>query len=247
MLVPDVVRKSVIFLGKKHPKDEEIRVGGTAFVVAIPRFPLERAFVYLVTAKHCIDDIKRLSAEGLADGKVYLRINSKTAALPPVETDPDEWFFHPTEPEKVDVAVYPILSGYDGWDVQNFVLKPDDSYVTSKIIEDEKIGPGDEVFIAGLFTKHSGKTKNIPIIRIGNIAAMAEEPVYPRWCPGHPMEAYLIEARSIGGLSGSPVFVNVGTRAGIAYDGAIPHRGSNAFYLLNHRARFSCNDETLVF
>jgi hypothetical protein len=45
-------------------------------------------------------------------------------------------------------------------------------------------------------------------VRLGNIALMPEEPIETR--DYGFMEAYLIEARSIGGLSGSPVFVHVG-------------------------------------
>ena len=36
---------------------------------------------------------------------------------------------------------------------------------------------------------------------------MPEERVWTKWCG--PTEAYLVEANSIGGLSGSPVFVNL--------------------------------------
>jgi hypothetical protein len=53
---------------------------------------------------------------------------------------------------------------------------------------------------------HRGLQKNIPIIRIGNLAAMPEERIFTEklgW-----IDAYLVEARSIGGLSGSPVFVH---------------------------------------
>jgi hypothetical protein len=47
--------------------------------------------------------------------------------------------------------------------------------------------------------------KNLPILRTGNIAMMPLEPI--KTCHGS-MEAYLIELRSIAGLSGSPVFVH---------------------------------------
>jgi hypothetical protein len=66
---------------------------------------------------------------------------------------------------------------------------------------------GDEVFVSGLFRHHYGKSKNIPIVRIGNLAALNEERVVTRY---GEMDAYLIEARSIGGISGSPVFLNLG-------------------------------------
>ena len=70
------------------------------------------------------------------------------------------------------------------------------------------IGCGDEVFLTGLFNSHYGKQNNLPIIRIGNIASMPEEPIQTKNMGA--IDAYLIEARSIGGLSGSPVFVQVG-------------------------------------
>jgi hypothetical protein len=59
------------------------------------------------------------------------------------------------------------------------------------------------VFIAGLFTKAPGKERIVPIVRHGNIAMLPEEKVQTGL--GFA-DVYLIEARSIGGLSGSPVF-----------------------------------------
>ncbi|MFA6561799.1 MAG: hypothetical protein WCV00_07800 [Verrucomicrobiia bacterium] len=70
----------------------------------------------------------------------------------------------------------------------------------------EVMGIGDEVCIVGLFSYHKGTSKNHPILRTGNIAMMPDEPIQTS---EGPMEAYLIEARSIGGLSGSPVFVRI--------------------------------------
>jgi hypothetical protein len=67
----------------------------------------------------------------------------------------------------------------------------------------ETIRPGGDVAIIGLFRSHYGANRNIPIMRVGNIAAVLGEPV--KTYAGY-MEAYLIEARSIAGLSGSPVF-----------------------------------------
>ncbi len=75
-------------------------------------------------------------------------------------------------------------------------------FATDEIIKDQNIGLGDEVFITGLFGYVAGSQKNIPIVRVGNIAMMPDEKVPTE---GEPMEAYLIEARSMGGLSGSPV------------------------------------------
>lgn len=47
----------------------------------------------------------------------------------------------------------------------------------------------------------------MPIVRIGNISLLKGDPISTKF-KGF-IEGYLIEARSIGGLSGSPVFVNI--------------------------------------
>ena len=74
-------------------------------------------------------------------------------------------------------------------------------------------GLGDEVWAVGLFRSHFGRERNIPIVRMGNIVAMRGEPVFTEF---GDIDAYLVETRSIGGLSGSPVFVSVRTdRIGI--------------------------------
>jgi hypothetical protein len=64
------------------------------------------------------------------------------------------------------------------------------------------MGRGGDIAILGLFRSHYGKNRNIPIVRAGHIAALPEEPVNTRH--GY-MEAYLVEAQSIAGLSGSPL------------------------------------------
>jgi hypothetical protein len=77
-------------------------------------------------------------------------------------------------------------------------------FLNETVIREEKIGTGDEVFMTGLFVHLAGKGRNIPIVRTGNLAMLPTERVPTAL---GDMDAYLIEARSIGGLSGSPVFV----------------------------------------
>ena len=72
------------------------------------------------------------------------------------------------------------------------------------------VGIGDELITVGLFTQRHGAQKKIPIVRSGIIAAMPDEP-FEDQNTGKPYHAYLVEARSIGGLSGSPVFVSLDT------------------------------------
>ncbi len=101
------------------------------------------------------------------------------------------------------------------------------SIVTPEVAAEEMIGIGDEVHVLGLFTKHSGKEKNLPILRTGNIAAMPDEPVQT---PSGLMEAYLIEARSIGGLSGSPVFiVQTASKSPMSFAMRVPSENPSIF------------------
>jgi hypothetical protein len=113
----------------------------------------------------------------------------------------DNWIFH--ENPNVDAAVlhWEPPSTVDLWP---FPLK---EAVTPALIAREGIGLGEDVFVAGLFSRRAGQARNIPIIRVGNIVAMPEEPIMTET---GLQEAYLVELLSIGGLSGSPVFTYLG-------------------------------------
>ena len=83
-------------------------------------------------------------------------------------------------------------------------ILPEADFATAEAIKRHDIGVGDEIIIVGLFTRFHGQTKHVPIVRTGNIAMMSEEKIPTE---EGEIEAYLAEGRSIGGLSGSPVFV----------------------------------------
>ncbi len=99
---------------------------------------------------------------------------------------------------------------------------------TEDVIRDRDIGVGDDAFLTGLFSNHYGRDRNIPIVRVGSIAAMPGEKVEVDFFGTAVLiDAYLLEARSIGGLSGSPVFVVTSGFRG----GGVIHAGPQ-FYLL---------------
>ncbi|MFL5242649.1 MAG: hypothetical protein ACJ8FY_11130 [Gemmataceae bacterium] len=208
MLVPDEVRKCVVYLGHKHPRCDEPKIGGTAFCVSIPNPGIGRASCYLVTAKHNLDGIAQLSDQGLADGKVHLRYNKSLSGVDFNTPNVSDWYSHPTEAQSVDVAVLPI-NEFINMDILFFRLDPKE-VADTELIAEKQIGPGDEIFTVGLFSHRPGTERNFPVIRVGNIAGMPEEPIEVNWNGVKRMAAYLIEARSIGGMSGSPVFVNLG-------------------------------------
>jgi hypothetical protein len=158
---------------------------------------------YFVTAKHVIAQIKKESS----DKGVWLRLNTKAHGQTWYRTPLACWISDPDD-ESVDLAILKI--GIDGtfdhvtWPLELCVLKDSLDVVTTG---DRMVELGDELCFAGLFYPHNGERRNIPIVRIGNVAALRTEPVLNR--DGVPMDVYLVESRSLGGLSGSPVFIDI--------------------------------------
>jgi hypothetical protein len=208
MRVPDEIRKSVVFLGcRVHDGSQQVlRLGGTAFFVSVPGSAgVACNHIYLVTARHNI-----LS---LSTGDYEVRLNDtngqwRTVTIPQAT----QWWYHPTE--HTDVAVLP----FDPGNSADMVPIPVSMFLTDEIIYDHYIGQGDDIYIAGLFTRLTGQSRNTPIIRRGTVAMMPDDPVprvnlHDRICE---VEAYLIEVRSVGGISGSPVFLR--SPIGLPYD-----------------------------
>lgn len=216
MRVPEEVRKCVAFIC--YRANNGIKLVGTCFFVHIPIKNTEFSFGYIITAKHVIEYIKTRSI----DQKVYVRFNLKDRGVKLMGASINSWLYHPQDPT-VDVAVLkwvpPDIVDYRSLDIS--------MAATDEVIKKEGIGVGEEVFLTGLFANHYGKERNIPIVRIGNIAAMPEERV--QTSDLGPIEAYLVEARSIGGLSGSPVFAHL---VGIRHMGKASQLTAGKVYLL---------------
>ena len=195
MDIPQEVMKSVIFVGYKPQAGKET-VSGTAFLLIRKGEHLQ--FVYLATARHVIDRIRDLGLDS-----IYIRVNRKSGDAVWKRTALKDWHNHP-DGKQADVAVASFTLSDD---LQHLPY-PLDGMITQEAITDYQIGTGNDVFIAGLFHPHHGKKNNIPIVRVGTIAAMPTEKVDTTL---GPMDAYLIDTRSIRGLSGSPVFLAFGT------------------------------------
>ncbi len=201
--INDEALKCVAFLGLPTGTDEEPDADwlGTAFFADVLSFDEKLTHVYLVTAKHVAD---RLEGQ-----EFYIGLNRKEGGIAYFRVPATQKFWrHPTTPDEVDVAVVPWMPPPDLIEMKS--LRVQDWFLTHMTIEQQDIGPGDEVCAIGLFTKMTGRGKLIPIVRTGNIAMMPTEKIpgikiNDKWTG--EVEAYLIEARSIGGMSGSPVFV----------------------------------------
>src|SRR5258708_8023680 len=163
MRIPDELTKCVGFVS---PLMQNLQFGGTAFVVSTLT-DATHGYAHLVTAKHV--------AEKISPGEAIIAMNGKDGAPLFLQSGDVQWFYHPTEPNSVDVAVLPFASErYNEYDLTPI---PEDKFATEKIIADYKIGLGDEVFVIGLFTKFFGSTHLIPIVRTGNIAMMPNDRV----------------------------------------------------------------------
>ena len=204
MRVPEEVRQCVVYLGLPGADTsgrQTMIPRGTAFFVSVPsEVHNDIVFIYVVTAKHVA---KRL------EGREFL-VRANTAAGGSVFVPSGKqvvWWYHHTD-ESVDVAA---LAWAPPKEIEHKHI-PTSMFLTDEVIRDKKIGTGDEVFITGLFVHLAGSERNLPIVRMGNIAMMPGEPVPTSM--GN-IEAHLIEARSIGGLSGSPAFVRETIPSGI--------------------------------
>ena len=190
MRIPDQLLKCVGFVSRD---EENLDYRASAFVVSVP-YDGHSGCLHLVTAKHVAVSLQNGEASIAFNGKDGLPIWMKNGVNMP-------WYFHPDE--TVDVAILPMASvRLREYDYQDIAV---DLFLTSARSDEYQIGCGDDVFTIGLFAPFIGNLRFTPIVRTGVIAMMPEGRIH------HPkfgsMEAYLTESRSLGGLSGSPVFV----------------------------------------
>lgn len=200
MRLSNDARRAVCFLGYGMGNDFDPR--GTGFFVTW------EGAQYLVTVKHV--------ATGLASkGSFCMRLNRLDGLGISIEFDPEEeayqfpWFTHPDE--TVDLAVMALNVNLQKESVDAVRLSPS---VFDWEGEDLEVGVGDVCHAVGLFSRFSGKMRNVPIVHTGNLATLGDgERIRVRdrnsnradaeiECEGH-----LVELSNLPGLSGAPVFV----------------------------------------
>jgi hypothetical protein len=193
MRIPHQVLKCVGFISHDKPKLDYL---GTVFVVTVPSVAdPSGGYAHLVTAKHV--------AELIDPGPFAIGMNAKDGTKLIVKSGDARWWYHPTESDSVDVAVtYFAPTMVNEYDLECI---PSAIFASDRSLQEYGVGLGDETFTVGLFTRFFGTSRFEPIVRIGNIAMMPGQRI-PLKGFGEA-EAYLVEGRSIGGLSGSPVFV----------------------------------------
>lgn len=181
------------FIG--FPTERGFSVSGTCFFVCVEREELD--FAYAVTCRHVIN--ANSNSPGL-----HIRVNRKGKSPKAIPIENNAWIKHPDP--KVDVAICHFdFNRHDQDEDLDVGVLSKGSIATEETAKHYGLSAGIEVFIIGAFVGRIGENRNIPIVRSGNIAAMPLEPVWP-YSPTRP--AYLVETRSLGGISGSPLFLH---------------------------------------
>lgn len=221
MRVPKSVRDCVLYVGVEDTDNpDNVKYGGTAFIVSIPG-EHSGSFAYLVTAKHNLEKIGKRP--------YFIRANTPDGSAVVFDAKGLEWIFHPDN--TVDAAIA-LFAPPDEVTLDTRSVHESD-FLTDQDIETYRIGAGDEVIMTGLFTEVEGQHKNLPIVRMGNVALIPDEPIPFKEAL---IEGYLIEARSIGGLSGSPAFVS--STVLVNYPNKVPEDKTRNFYWVPGKSFF---------
>jgi hypothetical protein len=109
-------------------------------------------------------------------------------------------------------------------------------FTSPEKLASKDIGPGDLIYIVGLFRLIAGQEKNLPFVHTGHLALIPgseKVPIYDRASQQTILsEVYLVEAQTLDGLSGSPVFVRRGIKVQpIEETGAWPQAYAAVFLL----------------
>jgi len=175
---------------------------GTGFFVGVKNEESPDNYnVYLVTAKHVLQDV---NGNYLPIIVIHLNKLDGTSQLIKIELNKNIEIFSHSDND-VDIACFNCLPDQKVFD---FKFIQNDLISTNEIIEKNGIAEGEEIFFTGLFTSHLGQKRNQPIVRFGKVALMSEEKI--EWKekakPAKFLDLYLFECQSFGGNSGSPVF-----------------------------------------
>jgi hypothetical protein len=199
MRIADEMLRCVAFFGyaDSAPGKGGIDCIGTGFFVA------HEGVVYLVTAKHLSHELKR--------DPFLVRLNKTDGTSENLKADNVDWLNHPDSAVDVSAVAIKIKNeiAYDSISMATNIhcFQPGE-------FEKSNIGVGNETYTIGLFRLLSGEKRNLPICHTGNIAMLPSTeriPVVDWTDPAEQrrlfVEGYLVEAQSLDGLSGSPVFV----------------------------------------
>jgi hypothetical protein len=186
-----------LFTDEKNPKPI-----GTAFFVGIE---LKKYFVvYMITAKHVLKKSGKLDDSELLSS-IRMRLNNKNGILEYSIRNISKSEVLSHEDGNVDLIAINITLSQNHFD---YLFIHEKMFTDEKILNENNIGEGSKVFFVGLFGNFYGNQRNYPVLRFGNISLMTKEKlIIDDNEPSKLAHVYLIECQSMGGFSGSPVFL----------------------------------------
>jgi hypothetical protein len=185
------------------PGHDGTQYGGTGFLVCDPEDGIQIPF--LVTARHVAKEL-----EAYEDTGFFVRVNRMDGSGEEIPVQDIHWSYHPDP--TVDLAATVFVFPAEIYDAIYFPLRGRHFENEDRIAPASAVICGDEIAIVGLFRLHFGKKRNVPITHSGHVAALPHPderiPIRNRKTQDIvESEAYLVEAQTLEGLSGSPVFI----------------------------------------
>lgn len=200
-----ILGRTVIFL---FTEGSQIPIG-TGFIVGYP-VPGRQDMVVpmVVTAKHVVGGHQKILGRFTPkEGTIPIVVMYDLAGM---RREGDLWE-HPDE--GVDIVAFRTAH----FEQTEYVPIPLQMLASVGTYKDEDIKPTDRVIFPCMLVNFMGSGRNYPVIRDGSIALIPDEPVPLRYTVGSKQvvtkqHVVLIDATSIPGASGSPVFLWPGPR-----------------------------------
>ncbi|WP_316234918.1 MULTISPECIES: hypothetical protein [unclassified Bradyrhizobium] len=137
-------------------------------------------------------------------GGSIIRINKPYGSTFNIELNPEDWIF---DPKGDDLSAVDVTDHLFGNFDEVWVVDEENDFVSQSKFDDLRIGVGEDTVMLGMFSGHHGGDRNIPSARFGNISMLPSDKALVQQPNGVRRPSYLVDIRSRGGYSGSPVFV----------------------------------------
>ena len=190
MRFPADVVKATVFVGLEA--NGRFIPRGSGFFATVPYQGY--FFPFVVTADHVVELIQ--------GDFIWIRINRRSGGCSTIKLEKSRKISHRIHQN--DIAMFSVDYDESPFDTKALLLDRNEYNKQRDGLWLEDIG--DEVATVGLYSTHYGEEKNVPVVRVGNISLMPGEKVLSH--RGY-VKAYLIEIKSIAGLSGSPVYITL--------------------------------------
>jgi len=189
-----------VFFGVDGEGPDKIDYGGTGTLLVC--FENGVNVPVLVTCRHVAEALSK-------HPQFYIRANTQGGQSLAMPIQSLEWAY--PDDGTIDLAATVFTLPASLFDVIYYRLHAASAVLTDD--ERARIHCGEPVSLIGLFRLHPGKQRNISCVHTGNVAVLPDPieriPIRDR-TTGEIVEAevYLVEAQTLDGLSGSPVFLH---------------------------------------